>query len=107
MSKFIGLFGIIAVLFVSCAPAITEGTVYTKEFSPAHTEMRSTTAQTFTSKGVLISIVNVPVSCSDSWYISYRVLDEKNHKYRTNMMQVSEEVYNSTDIGSWFTTENR
>lgn len=106
MRGFISLIAIIGVLFVSCTPSITEGTVYAKEFSPAHTVVESRTAQTFTSKGVLISIVPVSVYYPDSWYISYKIFDEKSKKYRTNTILVSEEDFDSIDIGSWYISKN-
>lgn len=87
---------VLALSLCSCSEKISEGTIYEKEFEPAHTFMW---AQYILAGKVLVPIMHstwVP----DSWYFS--IYQGDGDERETARWQVSESQYNSYEVGEYF-----
>lgn len=80
----------------ACAEYITEGTIYEKEFEPAHT-VRWT--QFILSGKVLVPIAQ-SADVPDSWYFS--ICQGDGDERKTARWEVSESQYNSYEVGDYF-----
>lgn len=100
-SAFVAIAMVCTLLLSACAEPITEGTIYDKEFTPAHTSTYILPQSMYINGRV--TIINIPhTSYEDDKYVLYiscMVDDER----RTNSFEVSKDVYDSYEIGDWFT----
>ena len=76
---------LIPILLSGCQNSITQGEVIEKEFTPSHT-----------------TLVPFIYSYSDSWKITIQSYDEETGENSTATYRVTENVYNSVEIGSEF-----
>lgn len=86
----------LAISLCACAEYITEGTIYEKEYEPAHTVMWT---QFILSGKVLVPIMHAdPVP--DSWYLL--IYQGEGEERKTARWEVSESQYNSYEVGDYF-----
>lgn len=101
MRKAVALVGAVFLAFslCSCGEKISEGTIYEKEFEPAHTN--SWVQPVFTGK----YFIYIPQSdyYPDSWYFS--IYQGDGDERETARWQVSESQYNSYEVGDYFVAE--
>ena len=105
MKAHIGLCLVISVLLLvisACAPLISEGDVYAKEFRPEHTQ--TTLIPITISNGKSSSIMVVPyiIHYPDRWVIFIRDFDSEKNKYIEEDFFVSQAVYDQVAVGSRF-----
>lgn len=81
------------VIFTGCAGSIESGTVIDKEYKPEHTS----TTYIRTSNGIM-----VPCSTHHDAKYEIKLSGEENGEKVTGWIYVSEEVYNSYNIGNYY-----
>ena len=91
---------LIALIFGGCSQNLTQGEVIKKEFTPAHSE--TTILPVVTTDGENMSTIFVPYVYyySDTYKITIR--DYIDNEEQTATYRVTEEVYDSVDIGNEF-----
>ena len=86
-------------IFCGCAKKITTGTVSNKQFVPEHNTTRIQTIHMYKGPTTQIPITE---HHPDAWYITIGGYNEKE-EYVYATYKVSEEVYNSINIGDTYT----
>lgn len=100
-SVFVAIAIVCALLLSACAEPITEGTIYDKEFTPAHVETYIFPQSMYINGHV--TIINIPrTSYKNDEYVLY-ICNMVDDDRKTNAFKVSKDVYDSYEIGDWFT----
>ena len=82
---------------IACGGKITRGEVVAKKFTPAHYESGVRPVMVASGNGLSTAFVPYVDHYGDAWTITIQAEDEKAE------YNVTEEVYNSVEIGEWFT----
>lgn len=93
---------LIPILLSGCQNSITQGEVIEKEFTPSHTEVMLVPLVHSNGKTSYTTLVPFIYSYSDSWKITIQSYDEETGENSTATYRVTENVYNSVEIGSEF-----
>lgn len=88
------------VLWAENRPKLEEGTVISKEFEPAHTTRSTISIPHRVGKITTVTVVPVTRHYDDQWKITFEGYLDGKLKVRT--AYVTEEVYNSYEIGDHF-----
>lgn len=88
------------VFWAESRPKLEEGTVISKEFEPAHTTRTTVSIPHRVGKITTVSVVPVTRHYDDQWTITFEGYVNGELKVRT--AYVTEEVYNSYEIGDHF-----
>ena len=97
---FVAIALVCTLLLSACAEHITEGTIYDKKFTPAHTSTYIIPQSMYINGHV--TIINIHhTSYEDDKYVLYisNMVDEER---RTNSFEVSKDTYDAYEIGDWF-----
>ena len=89
-------------LLVSCSKLINEGDIYEKEFKPEYTTVSVFPMTISNGKTVTTIMVPYTIHYPDRWVIYIKAYDEEACKWINEDFYVSEEVYDSVDIGDYF-----
>lgn len=89
-------------LLVSCSKLINEGDIYEKEFKPEYTTVSVSPMTVSNGKTVTTIMVPYTIHYPDRWVIYIKAYDEEACKWINEDFYVSEEVYDSVDIGDYF-----
>lgn len=89
-------------LLVSCSKLINEGDIYEKEFKPEYTTVSVFPMTISNGKTVTTIMVPYTIHYPDRWVIYIKAYDEEACKWINEYFYVSEEVYDSVDIGDYF-----
>jgi len=87
---------------IACAPQISEGDVYGKEFKPEHTQFMMMPITINNGKTTTTVMMPYTLHYPDRWVIYIKAYDEEKQEWVYEEFYVSEEVYNSVNIGSYF-----
>lgn len=103
MKKLLAAIAAASLVFISgCTQnKITSGEVIDKEFTPAHSNTRMVPVTTFNGKTSRTILVPYAYHYSDNWEITIRDYNEEKNEL-TATYRVTEDVYNSVDIGDEF-----
>ena len=96
---FVAIAIVCTLLLSACAEHITEGTIYDKKFTPAHTSTYIIPQSMYINGHV--TIINIHhTSYEDDKYVLYisNMVDEER---RTNSFEVSKDTYDAYEIGDW------
>nr|DAU83755.1 MAG TPA: protein of unknown function (DUF4969) [Caudoviricetes sp.] len=93
---------LIPILLSGCQNSITQGEVIEKEFTPSHTEVMLVPLVHSNGKTSYTTLVPFIYSYSDSWKITIQSYDKETGENSTATYRVTENVYNSVEIGSEF-----
>ena len=96
------LLPLIPILLSGCQNSITQGEVIEKEFTPSHTEVMLVPLVHSNGKTSYTTLVPFIYSYSDSWKITIQSYDKETGENSTATYRVTENVYNSVEIGSEF-----
>lgn len=96
------LVAIISLSLLGCASKITSGEVINKSYTEAHTQMLL--IPVVISNGKTMSTILVPYiyHYSDRWDVTIQAWDAADKKMKRATYRVTEDVYNSVDIGAEF-----
>ncbi len=98
--KIISILIILVMIISGCQASVTTGTVADMTYIPAHTMIIMQTVNT----GSFSTTVPITTSYPDIWYVVIEGYDE-NNEYHQTTYSVSEEEYNSINIGDTYTKE--
>lgn len=90
------------IMLISCSDSINEGDVYEKEFKPEYTTVSVLPMTISNGKTVTTIMVPYTIHYPDRWVIYIKAYDEETRKWITEDFYVSEEVYDSVNIGDYF-----
>ena len=90
------------IVLISCSDSINEGDVYEKEFKPEYTTVSVLPMTISNGKTVTTIMVPYTIHYPDRWVIYIKAYDEETRKWITEDFYVSEEVYDSVNIGDYF-----
>lgn len=97
----LGSFLLVGFIFwAESRPKLEEGTVISKEFEPAHTTRSTISIPHRVGKITTVTVVPVTRHYDDQWKITFEGYLDGKLKVRT--AYVTEEVYNSYEIGDHF-----
>lgn len=91
---------VFAMLLGGCAPRITSGEVYRKEFLPEHTYVTMMPVVTFNGKTTSTTLVPHTVHENERYVIYIKAFD--GEKWQTEDFYVSPEAYDAVQIGDIF-----
>ena len=94
---------LIVVTFSGCGHRLTEGEVYDKEFSAAHTQTMLLPMTIYNGKTSTTVLIPYTYHYPDTWTISIK--DFRDGKWMYARYCVPEEVYTAAEIGSIFRDE--
>lgn len=94
---FVCLLLIVCAALAACGSKITSGEVVAKKFTPEHDESGVRPVMVASGNGLSTYFVPYVDHYGDAWTITIQSADE------TEEYNVTEEVYNSVDIGEQFT----
>ena len=90
------------IMMTSCSDSINEGDVYDKEFKPEYTTVSVLPMTISNGKTVTTIMVPYAIHYPDRWVIYIKAYDEETCKWINEDFYVSEEVYDSVNIGDYF-----
>jgi hypothetical protein len=93
-------------IMTGCGSGITEGEVYDKEHRDESTQymlMPITTSDGETSNTIYVPFF---ITHPETWIISIKAYNEENREYDRQTYYVSQEVFDSVNIGDWYVYEN-
>lgn len=90
------------IMLTSCSDSINEGDVYEKEFKPEYTTVSVLPMTISSGKTVTTIMVPYTIHYPDRWVIYIKAYDEEACNWINEDFYVSEEVYDSVDIGDYF-----
>ena len=88
-------------LLVGCG-GISEGEVYEKEYRQAYTQILLMPITISDGKTATVIYVPFLISYPDRWCVRIRNREKAEDDYATNTFWITEEVYNSVEVGDWF-----
>lgn len=98
----------LTVILVACGNKITEGEVYEKEFIPAHTETMLVPIVIFNGKTTTTTLIPETKNVPDEWYIKIQSVEaDENGKYEKAEYSVTEEIFNSYEVGDLYSHEGK
>ena len=97
------LVGILMLMFLTgCKAERFEGEVCELEFKEEYTTTRVMTITVFNGKTSSVIVVPYVFHYPDRWRVKVREYDEENRQITYHECYVTEEVFNSLEIGDWF-----
>lgn len=88
--------------FTGCVEKITEGEVVEKNFTPAHVQPRVIPVIISNGKTTTTTMIPYMYYYPDTWSITIQNWDEKENEILTATYRITEEVYNTVEIGAEF-----
>lgn len=91
---------LLALLLIGCEPPLMSGFIHSKEWVPAHDEVKNDIIQI----GDIIIPVSNTIHVPDRYYITIR-REEENGELRHRSIEVPKDQYEELKLGVWYSLE--